>query len=83
MPLTMFRNLLTDREAEVAAAICAGFTPDEIARNLDIKKKTFDTHRGHVLKKLTVRNNVELLRKAVATGELTIAPELPPVTGGP
>lgn len=55
-------NTLTDREKQVATSLACGMTCREIAEQLSISVKTVDTHRGHVMKKLEVRNNVELLR---------------------
>lgn len=59
---------LTEREREVAIALCRGQTNREIAAALDISIKTIDTHRGHVLKKLHLRGNVELCLLAVKRG---------------
>lgn len=59
---------LTERERQVAIALSNGQTNREIAKQLEISIKTIDTHRGHVLKKLGVRNNVELAHAAIAKG---------------
>jgi two-component system invasion response regulator UvrY len=55
------------RELEVMRALAAGRTNHEIAADLGISVKTVDTHRGHVLKKLALRNNAELTRFAIAS----------------
>lgn len=52
---------LTEREMEVAKLLIKGDTNSEIAIKLDISTKTVDTHRGHILKKLGLKNNVELV----------------------
>ena len=53
---------LTNRELEVATALAYGLTNREIADTCRISIKTVDTHRGHVLKKLKLKNNVALAR---------------------
>jgi DNA-binding NarL/FixJ family response regulator len=52
----------------VMEMLARGHTNREIAEHLAISIKTVDTHRGHVLKKLNLRNNSELTRFAVKHG---------------
>jgi two-component system, NarL family, invasion response regulator UvrY len=59
---------LTSREQQVMEMLARGMTNREIAEHLAISIKTVDTHRGHVLKKLGLRNNSELTRFAVKHG---------------
>ena len=61
-------NSLTAREQQVMEMLARGMTNREIAEHLVISIKTVDTHRGHVLKKLGLRNNSELTRFAVKHG---------------
>ena len=61
-------SALTAREAQVMEMLARGMTNREIAEHLEISIKTVDTHRGHVLKKLGLRNNSELTRFAVKHG---------------
>lgn len=63
---------LTRRELQVMEMIARGMTNREIARDLEISIKTVDSHRGHVLKKLALRNNSELTRFAVRHGYVTV-----------
>jgi DNA-binding NarL/FixJ family response regulator len=56
---------LSDRELQVARGLIDGKRNSELASELEISIKTVDTHRGKALKKLNVRNNVELARLAV------------------
>jgi two-component system, NarL family, invasion response regulator UvrY len=63
---------LTARETQVMEMLARGMTNREIAHDLDISVKTVDTHRGHVLKKLALRNNAELARFAVKHGYVTL-----------
>lgn len=62
------RAKLTDRQFEVAVRLAAGWTNAEIASDLGIDTKTVDTHRAAALKRLHVRNNVELARYAIGCG---------------
>jgi DNA-binding NarL/FixJ family response regulator len=65
-------SALTARELQVMEMLSRGMTNREIAEHLDISIKTVDTHRGHVLKKLGLRNNSELTRFAVKHGYVTV-----------
>ena len=65
-------SALTARELQVMEMLARGMTNREIAEHLDISIKTVDTHRGHVLKKLSLRNNSELTRFAVKNGYVTL-----------
>jgi two-component system invasion response regulator UvrY len=65
-------SALTAREQQVMELLARGLTSHEIAEHLDISVKTVDTHRGHVLKKLALRNNSELTRFAVKHGYVTL-----------
>ena len=44
----------------------------EIAEMLAISVKTVDTHRGHVLKKLRLRNNSDITRFAIQHGLMPV-----------
>jgi DNA-binding NarL/FixJ family response regulator len=63
---------LTNREQQVMEMLARGMTNREIAVHFDISVKTIDTHRGHVLKKLGLRNNSDLTRFAVKHGYVTL-----------
>jgi two-component system invasion response regulator UvrY len=64
-------STLTARESQVMEMLARGMTNREIAEGLSISSKTVDTHRGHVLKKLGIRNNSELTTFAVKHGYIT------------
>lgn len=53
---------LTDREKQVAKLISMGYDNKYISSTLNINIKTYDTHRGHILKKLHLKNPVLLTR---------------------
>lgn len=59
---------LSPREREVALRLAMGDRNSEVAETLGISIKTVDTHRGHLLKKLRCRNNVDLARLAIRRG---------------
>ncbi len=72
-PLTTpFHVLLTEREKQVAVELALGKTNKEIAGKLDVSIKTIDTHRGHIMKKLELRNNVELARMLLRDAVVTL-----------
>lgn len=59
---------LSKREMEVMCFLASGMTNREIAEQLGISVKTIDTHRGHLLKKLQLRNNSDITRFAIRHG---------------
>jgi DNA-binding NarL/FixJ family response regulator len=64
------RDPLTARELQVVKLIAEGFTSDEIATELVIRRKTVDHHRANILDKLGLRNVAELTRYAIRRGLL-------------
>lgn len=65
-------NTLTEREQQVAGMLATGMTNREIAVAVEISIKTVDTHRGHVMKKLKTKNNVDLLRFMLRNNKVTL-----------
>lgn len=61
-------DTLSKRELEVMCFLATGMTNREIAEQLGISVKTIDTHRGHLLKKLQLRNNSDITRFAIRHG---------------
>jgi two-component system response regulator NreC len=59
---------LTQREAEVLRLVAEGFTNAEIAARLFISQRTVETHRFHLMQKLGLRNQAELIRYALRKG---------------
>lgn len=62
-PPRLFKKL-SMREVEVLKLLSSGKRNKEIAFELDINEKTVSTYRSRIMKKLKVRNLVELIRKA-------------------
>lgn len=54
---------LTTRQREICDLIVTGQTSKEIGAELSISKRTVEFHRVRILKKLEVRNTVQLVRK--------------------
>jgi DNA-binding NarL/FixJ family response regulator len=71
--LHLFRNpgdappheRLTDRELQVFLLIAAGRPPREIAAELSLAVKTVGAHRAHILEKMGLRNNAEIVQYAI------------------
>lgn len=54
---------LTRRQREVSDLLARGWNNKEIGNKLGISRRTVEDHRSDILKKLGVRNVVELTRK--------------------
>ncbi|MGB6221434.1 LuxR C-terminal-related transcriptional regulator [Haloferula sp.] len=52
---------LTNRELEVLDLVGAGMTSKDIAQVLHISLKTVESHRSHILAKLSLENSAELI----------------------
>lgn len=59
---------LTAREQEVLKLIAEAHTNREIAEVLHLSEKTVESHRGNLLRKLGMRDRVELVRYAIRRG---------------
>lgn len=59
---------LTAREQEVLKLIAEAHTNKEIAEVLHLSEKTVESHRGNLLRKLGMRDRVELVRYAIRRG---------------
>jgi two-component system, NarL family, response regulator NreC len=61
---------LSDREREVLRLLALGHTNQEIAKQLFISVRTAETHRAHIMRKLTLQTRAELVRYALEQGML-------------
>ena len=68
-------TLLTDREYGIFSRIVRGASVSEMARDLCLSIKTVSTHKTHVLEKLGLTNQVELVRYAIDHGLLDVTRE--------
>ncbi|MCU4162966.1 response regulator [Carboxylicivirga caseinilyticus] len=59
---------ISKREKEVLQLVAQGLTTIEIAAQLFVSKRTIETHRSNILKKLEVQNTAELITKATQLG---------------
>jgi DNA-binding NarL/FixJ family response regulator len=59
---------LSPREQEVVKLIAEAYTNKQIADTLHLAEKTVESHRGNVLRKLGMRDRVELVRYAIRRG---------------
>lgn len=59
------RSYLTKREREILELILAGKNSKDIARKLNISKRTVDGHRANINNKFGVRNTAQLYKKAL------------------
>ncbi|WP_318345478.1 response regulator transcription factor [Flagellimonas baculiformis] len=55
---------LTNKELKVLELILAGFTNKEISEKLQNSKRTIETHRFNLMKKMKVKNLIDLSKKA-------------------
>jgi DNA-binding NarL/FixJ family response regulator len=62
------REPLTPREQEVVKLIAEAHTNTQIAGVLHLSEKTVESHRANVLRKLGMRDRVELVRYAIRRG---------------
>jgi len=59
---------LTRREQEVLSLLVEGRNTKEIAELLDISPKTVEVHRTNLMKKLNLKNTIDLVRYALREG---------------
>lgn len=64
--------VLSDRELEIIELVATGLTNQDIAKKLDISKRTVDNHISNILTKTKTENRVELVRWALQWGKICI-----------
>jgi len=67
---------LTAREREVLRLIAEGNTNAEIAEKLTVSKKTVESHRANIMRKLDLHTVTELVKYALRRGLITLDKEL-------
>jgi two-component system response regulator NreC len=65
-------NELTAREAEVLRLIALGHTSAEVGRKLHLSRRTVETHRARLHRKLGLTSRAELVRYALRRGLLAV-----------
>ena len=68
-----FRDL-TKRERQVLALVAAGKTSKQMAAELRLSPRTVDHHRASLLRKLDLKNSVDLVNFAIRNGYVTLEP---------
>jgi len=58
-------NLLTKREKEILKLIVEGLSNSEIADKLFVNIRTVETHKTNIIKKLKLKNVIELVKYAI------------------
>lgn len=61
----MAHETLSDREFQILSLIGSGKTMTEIAAGLNLSVSTVNTHRTHILEKMNMHSNAELMRYAI------------------
>jgi two-component system, NarL family, response regulator NreC len=64
------KDRLSEREHEVLRLLALGHTNQEIAIMLFISVRTVETHRARIMQKLELHTRAEIVRYALAAGEL-------------
>jgi DNA-binding NarL/FixJ family response regulator len=63
-------HLLTPRQSDILRLVSIGHTNREIAEMLEISVRTVEVHRFNLMRRLSVRNVAQLLRRALQLGLL-------------
>lgn len=61
-------TLLSDREFEVFQMLTSGMSLSDAAEKLSLSVKTISTHKTHILEKMNLANQTELVRYAIKHG---------------
>jgi len=61
-------DILSQREIEVIRLFAEGLSFKEIADKLFISARTVESHKNHIMRKLNLNNNVELIKYAILNG---------------
>ena len=63
---------LSERELQVLDLVAKGLTNEQIAKDLDISKRTVDNHISNILNKTNTDNRVALVRWALQWGKVCL-----------
>jgi DNA-binding NarL/FixJ family response regulator len=67
-PAPVAQSALTPREEEIVKLVAEAHTTKEIAAILHLSEKTVENHRANAMRKLGMRDRVELVRYAIRRG---------------
>lgn len=65
-------STLSDRELQVLDLVANGLTNEDVAKVLEISKRTVDNHVSNILKQTGTGNRVALVRWALQWGKICI-----------
>jgi DNA-binding NarL/FixJ family response regulator len=63
---------LTSREQEILGLAAEGHSSSVIAERLSISRRTVETHRANIMKKLGLHNQTEIVHYALKQGFLSV-----------
>ncbi|MGD0615354.1 MAG: response regulator transcription factor [Verrucomicrobiota bacterium] len=63
---------LTEREREVLVQIAEGLSNKQIASNLEIRVRTVESHREHIIRKLNIHSVAGLTKFAISKGLISL-----------
>ncbi|MCH2046339.1 MAG: response regulator transcription factor [Saprospiraceae bacterium] len=65
-------KLLSDREIEIVKMLCNGLSYKDIGRELFISHRTVESAKKVIFEKLSINNNMELLKTAIKMGIVSL-----------
>ena len=65
-------DTLTPREREVLALVAEGYTSAEIADRWVVSRRTVESHRSHMMRKLNLKTQADVIRFAVRRDLLSV-----------
>jgi DNA-binding NarL/FixJ family response regulator len=63
---------LSNQEREVVRLVAGGYRNKEVSKKLNISVKTVASYRANIMKKLALRNTVQLVHYAIKKGIIAI-----------
>jgi len=63
---TIAADMLTARESQVLRVLASGAQNKDVAQRLNISVRTVEKHRANIMRKLSLKNQAELVRFALA-----------------
>ncbi len=62
----------SEREKQIIEFLCEGMNTREVAVQLNISKRTVDTHKSNIMQKLGFHSTIELVKYAIKEGMVTL-----------
>lgn len=67
-------HALTDRQIQVLKLVTEGHRTREVANRLGVSKKTVESHRSEIMKRLRIHDVVSLVHYAIRVGLVAVTP---------